>query len=545
MLGENNSWVIICSFISHDMRMLKISKLHWQVLGCSLFLMLASNITFLQKLREVYAGAQWFFIVSVCALFSAAVAFVLNLVCHGRAAKWVLSGVMVLSAVFAYFMDTYGTVIDVPMLNNASQTNWAETADLLSGTMLLRIILFGIVPSLILFRMNRKKTQVKVVEHLRSWFVSSVLLLALMVGLLAASSSQYATFFREYKPIRYYSNPLYPLVSMGKFVTQFFGDSHDGVLHVIAQDARIVEASSDHKELIVLVVGETARADHFSLNGYSRITNPALAKENVLSFRNVSSCGTATAISVPCMFSQLGMADFSVSKAKRTMNALDVLAKEGVEVLWRDNNSDSKNVANRLTYEDYKSPDKNIICDDECRDEGMLVGLDDYINARKGKDILIVLHQMGNHGPAYYKRYPKPFEKFKPVCKTNELSNCSKEEIINAYDNAILYTDDFLAKVIGLLKKHDNEFATAMLYVSDHGESLGEYGLYLHGAPRSFAPKEQTHVPAVFWGGQYFQYSVNDLKKYENEALSHDNLFCALMFGFEVHTELCQAPTKQ
>jgi lipid A ethanolaminephosphotransferase len=527
------------------MRMLRINQLHWQVFGSSLFLMLASNFTFLQKLREVYSGAQWFFMVSVCMLFSAALAFFLNLVCHGRSAKWVLSAVMLLSAVFAYFMDTYGTVIDVAMLNNASQTNWAETADLLNASMLLRLILFGVLPSIILFRMSGPKGKVNLAEHLRSWFVSSVLLLALMVGLLAASSSQYATFFREHKLIRYYSNPLYPIVSVVGFVKQFFDGQKGGALQPIAQDARIVEPPSERKELIVLVVGETARADHFSLNGYSRITNPALSKENVLSFKDVSSCGTSTAISVPCMFSQLGMADFSVSKAKRTMNALDVLVKEGVEVLWRDNNSDSKNVANRLRYEDYKTPSTNTICDEECRDEGMLVGLDDYINARKGKDVLIVLHQMGNHGPAYYKRYPKQFEKFKPVCKTNELSNCSKEEIINAYDNAILYTDDFLAKVIRLLKKHDNDFSTAMLYVSDHGESLGEYGLYLHGAPRSFAPKEQTHVPAVFWAGQYFQYSVKDLKKYENEALSHDDLFCALMFGFEVRTELCRPKTQQ
>ncbi len=256
---------------------------------------------------------------------------------------------------------------------------------------------------------------------------------------------------------------------------------------------------------------------------------------------NVSSCGTSTGVSVPCMFSALNRKDYSKEEALNQENALDVLFDHGVQILWRDNNSDSKGVATRMKYEDFKSPTHNPVCEGECRDIGMLSGLDKYIEARRGKDILIVLHQMGNHGPEYYRRYPKEFERFKPVCMTGELQNCTQEEIDNGYDNAILYTDYFLSNVIDLLKKYDNTFATSMLYVSDHGESLGEHGLYLHAAPYVIAPKEQTHVPAIVWMGKYFDYSKTQLMPYKDYPLSHDDLFCSLLVAFELDSKTCEA----
>ena len=291
-------------------------------------------------------------------------------------------------------------------------------------------------------------------------------------------------------------------------------------------------------------MGETARADRFSLNGYPRQTNPNLEKEELISLKNVSSCGTSTAVSVPCMFSNLTETHFSIEKSGTLENSLDVLKRNGVEVLWRDNNSDSKGVALRVDYEDFRSSKTNPVCDEECRDVGMLHDLENYINSRPGKDILIVLHQMGNHGPAYYKRYPKEFEYFKPVCKTNELSKCSQEEIDNAYDNAIRYTDYFLSQVIGLLKRYDKSHETAMLYVSDHGESLGEYGMYLHGAPKAFAPKAQTHVASVVWFGPQFDYTLSDLRPYEKDQLTHDALFCTLLLAYELDTSTCMQSRK-
>jgi len=159
---------------------------------------------------------------------------------------------------------------------------------------------------------------------------------------------------------------------------------------------------------------------------------------------------------------------------------------------------------------------------------------------KKGQDILIVLHQMGNHGPAYYKRYPKEFELFSPVCATNQLEKCSKDEIINTYDNALRYTDFFLSRVISFLKKYDSSRETAMIYMSDHGESLGELGVYLHGLPYIAAPDAQKHIGAFIWLGKKIKDEVDiaQVRKKASGAVSHDNLFHTLLGLFEVKTKL-------
>ena len=221
-----------------------------------------------------------------------------------------------------------------------------------------------------------------------------------MVGLVLLFGSFFASFAREHKPLLSYVNPTYPIYSAVKFAHSQFAAPSDKTIAPIGVDARIPR-EDPHRELIILVVGETARADHFSLNGYARETNPLLSKTGVVNFTDFHACGTSTAVSVPCMFSVAG----SQGKAEGQESLLDVLQRAGVNVLWLDNNSDSKGVALRVPYQDYKSPSVNMICDIECRDEGMLVPLQDYIDSHPTGDIFIVLHQMGNHGPAYYKRY--------------------------------------------------------------------------------------------------------------------------------------------
>jgi lipid A ethanolaminephosphotransferase len=241
------------------------------------------------------------------------------------------------------------------------------------------------------------------------------------------------------------------------------------------------------------------------------------------------------------MFSFYGRRDFNKSKGQNTTNVLDVLQSAGVNVVWLDNNSSSKGVADRVEYHNYKRPEINTICDSECRDEGMLVDLQTYINKHPKGDIFIILHQMGNHGPAYYRRYPKKFEKFTPVCKTNQLEQCTSEEINNAYDNAILYTDYFLSKTIKLLKDNNAAFETALFYISDHGESLGESGLYLHGLPYVIAPDEQTHVPMIMWFGDNFEeeeLNFKQLKTKTHQKFTHDNVFHTMLGLMEIQSSV-------
>jgi lipid A ethanolaminephosphotransferase len=427
-------------------------------------------------------------------------------------------------------MNTYHVVIDSDMIRNAMQTDLSESVDLFNINMLLYLFLLGLIPSILLYRVELKFDSFKQ-ESFRK--IKTLLLALLVIIIILFSFSKfYTSFFREHKPLRYYTNPTYWIYSIGDYIAKTL-NSGDIVVKPIGLDAKITTLDNEPK-LLIMVVGEASRADHFSLNGYSKETNPLLKREEIINLPSVSSCGTSTAHSVPCMFSIFDRQHYSYKKGISTENVLDVLKHTNqVEILWRDNNSNSKGVALRVPFEDYRKAKNNTICDKECRDEGMLVGIKEYINQRKGKNIIIVLHQMGNHGPAYNKRYTKEFEKFTPVCQTNQLEECSQESINNAYDNALLYTDYFLSKVIHLLKSYETTHKTSMIYMSDHGESLGEHGLYLHGLPYFMAPDAQTHVGAIVWFGK------NNKKIFDpNKEYSHDNLFHTILGLFDVQSEV-------
>ncbi len=445
--------------------------------------------------------------------------------------------VFFISAIVAYFSNSYGTVIDDTMIRNILQTNFNESIDLVNYKLLLYIFFLAVIPIYLLFKIKIEYKPLK--QEIISKTVIVFSSIFLIVLLLFAFSKHYSSFFREHKRIRYYTNPTYWIYSTFHYI--FHNSNQIKEIKKLGLDAKVVDNDPNDKgELVVLVVGETARADHFSLNGYKRETNPLLKKDGVISFGNLYSCGTSTAYSVPCMFSILDKTDYSYRKAQSTQNILDIVNRVGIKVLWRDNNSDSKGVAKRVLYQDFKTPKNNPVCDSECRDEGMLAKLDDFVKKNIKKDILIVLHQMGSHGPAYYKRYPKKFEKFKPVCKTNQLNECTKEQIINAYDNTILYTDYFLHKVIQFLKKYDKQKETALIYMSDHGESLGENGIYLHGLPYFLAPKEQKHVAGLLWLGSEILEDVNktEILQKKDERYTHDNLFHTLLGIFEIKTSV-------
>lgn len=515
-----------------------LTPLNRNIILVALFIMLTGNVSLFKKLVEIYPVSleNLPFLLSLTLFFTLATLLFLLLISYGRAARWILAFFLVASSQAAYYMDQYGVVIDTVMIDNIVATNMQEAAGLLNMNLVLRTLLLGLIPAWLVMRYQPE------IQSFKAEFKSRILLLLVLIftlfAVIAPFTAGYATFIREHKMTRMFANPIYFTYSGILYLTQKFKSTEVVALQQTATDT--VEIGSKLKnELIILVVGETARADRFSLNGYTKTTNPELSKQNVVSLTDVSSCGTSTGESVPCMFSVMKRKHFDREDALHIENALDVLAENGVQILWRDNNSDSKGVAVRMQYENFRSPTLNPVCDEECRDIGMLSGLDKFIAAKGGKDILIVLHQMGNHGPEYYRRYPKEFERFTPSCKSSDLKNCTQQEIDNAYDNAILYTDFFLSQVIEFLKKYDGQYETAMLYVSDHGESLGEHGIYLHAAPYIIAPKEQTHIPAIVWMGQNFDYKIDQLKPYRDYPLSHDDLFCMLLVGFEMDSTTC------
>ena len=508
-------------------------KSHHLILVTAVFLISFGNHRFFSNILKEYPFSieNIGFLISIALVFSGVTVLLLSLFCYRHTIKPVIIGVLMVSAFAAYFMDSYNAVLDSAMITNAVNTDVAETLDLLSFKLLLYVLFLGVLPSFAIYKAK--------LTFASRWqeIVSRIKLVGVVTLSIAAAlfvySDYYSSFLREHKALRLYSNPNYYVYSAGKFMTDQF-ERGSLPFKALGKDAHIPEADKD-RELIIFVVGETARADHFSLNGYDRETNPLLKQEALVSFTNFWSCGTSTAISVPCMFSQLTAKEFNKNQALATENALDILAHGDANVLWLDNNSDSKGVAVRVPYENYKSSEINPVCDTECRDVGMLSKLQGYIDAQKQGDIAIVLHQFGQHGPAYYKRYPAEFEKFTPVCKTNQLEDCSAEELNNAYDNAVLYTDYFLSRTIALLKQNNTEFETAMFYVSDHGESLGENGLYLHGLPNLIAPDAQRHVPAIIWLGKAYEHAgMSALLEKRDRKFSHDNVFHTLLGFFEI-----------
>lgn len=518
--------------------MVKLSQNNLIILS-SLFFVLFYNFKFFEDVISVYglSGLNIIYIASTAIVIFFLNVFLISLFSSKYTTKAILIVLFIVSSFTAYFMDSYYVIIDSEMIRNSLQTNLNESLDLLSLKLVVYFFFLGLLPSYFIYKVKLEYKGIgqEILSKIKTILLSLVIILLIIFSF----SKFYTSFFREHKPLRYNVNPTYWIYSTYKYIDDTFY-TEDFVLKDIGLDAKINKTYDEKNNLMILVVGEALRADKFSLNTYEKDTNPLLKKEKVISFSNMYSCGTSTAHSVPCMFSIFNRNEYTYKKGISTKNVLDVLQNtEEVSILWRENNSDSKGVALRVAYEDFKHPSKNTICNPECRDEGMLIGLEDYINKNKGKNILIVLHQMGNHGPAYYKRYPKEFEKFTPICKTNQLENCSKEEINNAYDNAVLYTDYFLSKAINFLKHYEDDYETYLFYISDHGESLGENGIYLHGMPYLIAPKEQKHIASFLWlGNKQSKYDKEILLREKDKEYSQDNLFHTILGIFEVESEV-------
>lgn len=503
----------------------------------SIFMVILGNSAFFHNILALYPVnlENTVFLISLTLLFICFLIVVFSLFCYKYTIKPVLIIIFIISSFTAYFMDSYNIFIDEIMIQNILSTDLYETMDLMTTKLALYVFLLGVFPSTLIYKVNIKQKTLKenIVSKLKLVAVSS----AVIISCLLLFGSAYASFFREHKTLRYYANPPYWIYSTVKYFNSIRNNEKKSFKN-IGLDAQIPESDLD-RELVIFVLGETARADRFSLNGYARKTNPMLETKELISFSNFWSCGTSTSVSVPCIFTRLTGESYNSEEARNTENFLDVLHHAGVSVIWLDNNSDSKGVALRSLYENYRTPDKNPVCDVECRDEGMLTKLQKYIDGINKGDIFIVLHQMGSHGPAYYNRYPAAFKKFNPTCESNQLQNCSDEEISNTYDNTILYTDYFLSKTIDILKHNDKKFETAMLYVSDHGESLGEGGIYLHGMPNMIAPDAQRHVPAIMWFGENFDGAdLGKLRAQHNRKFNHENVFHTLLGMMEVETDV-------
>lgn len=455
--------------------------------------------------------------------------------------KPLLSLLIVLAAAVSYFTYYYGTYFDTTMLTNVLQTDIQETGELLTESLVLHMAIFAALPVALLWRVHIPAVSWRHAILRRTAYLS--LTVVALVGSVLLTYHSLSPLMRNQPELRYLVTPGNYLVSLERVLAASDRATPQQRLP-LEHDATAAPHEGQKPALLVIVVGETVRAANWGLNGYARQTTPQLAQRDVINYPNVSSCGTSTAVSVPCMFSPLGHDDYDEGYISSHESLLDVLQNAGLKVLWLDNQSGCKGVCDGVASSSIAPGDYPSLCQDgRCFDAVLTEELKRYV-AQSNGDTVIVLHQMGNHGPSYYQRYPEAFRHFTPTCDSADLSQCSRQQIVNSYDNAILYNDQLLSGLTDYLDQQQG-FAASMIYVSDHGESLGENGLYLHGLPYAIAPDAQTRVPMLWWLSDDFvkRFAIDTacLKAKADQPYRHANLFHTTLGLLDIRTDVYRA----
>jgi lipid A ethanolaminephosphotransferase len=510
------------------------------ILLVSAYFVAATNAAFWKALSAtgVLEGSRgWVLVPALAVAIIGFHAAVLAAFLNRWIAKPVLTILMVLTAAAAFFADRYGVHMDQSMIRNMFKTDAAEAVELFTPGLFGYVLMFGIVPTIAIWRAKIIVVPWRRAVVRRIIFVMSMLVLTSTAVL--ATFNDLSPLMRNHKALRYLITPGNYIISTAREIERQRRPKKSA-LHVVAPDAaQVAHAPGSKPHLLVIVVGETVRAKNWGLSGYARQTTPQLASLDVIDFQDVTACGSNTEVSVPCMFSPFGRKSYDQDRISASESLLHVLERAGVRTLWRDNQTGCKGVCDGLAFESYREPREDDHCDSQtCRDAVMLDGLHDAIDDNPG-DVVVVLHQLGNHGPSYFKRYADQFRRFVPDCRSADLGSCSRQEIINAYDNAILATDDFLAQAIRMLAD-DASHDTAMIYISDHGESLGEANVYLHGLPYAIAPDTQIKVPLTAWLSEGMVESngidVSCVEARSRMPASHDNLFHSVLGLMQIQT---------
>lgn len=506
------------------------------------YLLATCNLTFWRKLAEIFATHPTsMFVVGLAAL--SLTFLVVTLLAVRRLQRPMLAFLVILASVTSFYQDRLGVMIDREMVQNALTTTVNEGKHLVTPGFLLHVVLRA-VPGLFLVFWPRLR-RAPVTRAALGWAGLALGAAAFTVGLLASDLKNLSTSLRGRRDLVGSLQPLAPLTGTVRYA-RMMAKAGTITTRPFGRDAAMGPrlAAAGRPVLLVIVAGETARAQNWSLGGYGRDTNPQLARRDIVYFPDVTSCATATATALPCMFSPLTHRDYSYEAGLGTENLLDVLSHAGFHVEWWDNNTGDKHIADRLPVHRMDAGDDAAACaSGECIDAVFLPRLRALAEGMT-RDTAVVLHQIGSHGPSYWLRYPAGDEVFRPACHSEELADCTNDEIVNAYDNTIRYTDSFLAGVIDLLGAEER-IIPAMVYVSDHGESLGENGLYLHGAPWYMAPEEQVRVPMVLWLSPAFRSALGIdqgcLAARRAEPVSHDNLFSTVLGLVDITTSVRDA----
>lgn len=427
------------------------------------------------------------------------------------------------NAIALYFIQTYQVVLDKTMMGNVFNTNTAEAGSYLHPTFFLHLVVFGVLPMWLLSRVTLRHT-----SRLRL-AVASFVAVPLCLVWIYANAQSWLWIDKHARQLGGMIMPWSYVINAGRYQTEKFMQSR--TLEKLPP-AHFVAAG---KTVVVLVIGESARAANFSLYGYARDTNPLLAEAGAVAVRGAHSCSTYTTASIQCMLAHV---DTSSTLIHNYEALPSYLQGNGVDVIWLSNNwgEPPLKVGTYLKASEVRGDCQGSGC---ALDEGMLTGLAKRIADSTSDRVFVVLHQSGSHGPDYFNHYPQDMEKFVPACHSVQVQDCSADELINAYDNTVLFTDRFLSKTITVLSSLPNT-STLMLYASDHGESLGEHGLYLHGTPYSLAPDVQKDIPYIVWMSPAFK----QRKTLATEAAlsqaqhAHETIFHSVMGAFDMRSDI-------
>lgn len=514
----------------------------------ALYFVVIVNLPVYSALSDVLSkldGVKIGFVISIPIFFLATFNFLFNLFSWPWLTKPFFALLILLSAAVSYAGFNYGTLFDSDMIANIVETDSSEAGSYFSLYSLVWMIGMGIIPALLLIITPIQKNKSFFNLILRK--LTSMAISLVVIGTVAMMYYQdYASVGRNNSYLRQLIIPTQLVYSIGKYVHRTYLATPI-IYREIGLDAKqtpqALSAATDKPTLVVFVLGETARSQNYQLNGYSRPTNSYTKALNVISFQDVSSCGTATAVSVPCMFSSFTRDNYSRQAADNQDNFLDILKRAQVGLFWIENDGGDKNVATNIDKIEIDRSRVDELCNGQtCYDMAMLENFEKNIDKMQGNRMLL-MHLIGSHGPTYFQRYPQDKKVFQPDCPRADIENCTVDQIINTYDNTILYTDYVIAQTIEKLNTLEDKYNTALIYISDHGESLGENGLFLHGMPYGLAPAYQTQVPMMFWTSPGFERekSLNTTclrNNAQQKTYSQDNLFHSMLGIMDITTEV-------
>ena len=399
----------------------------------------------------------------------------------GRILQAILS---IINATAAYFIITYSVMIDATTIENVFNTRYSEASGFFSGSLWLFIFVFGVLPALFCL------LQPVVFGKVKKLAICLVSSLAIVLVVAAMNISQTLWISQHDTELGGLLQPWSYVVNTGRVISFSFDKQAE---EIKLPDGKITD---DEKAVVVLVIGESARKANFQLYGYQRDTNPLLSKQEGLKVYQANSCATYTTAGTK-----------AILEPEDTGDLYELLPnyafRTGVDVSWRTSNWGEPpiHIDEYLTNEELgtKYPDENIY-----NDAILLKGLRERIESSQKNKVLIVLHTSTSHGPNYASKYPKEFEVYQPVAKNVEEGENNVEMLVNAYDNTIRYTDFLLDSLINTLRSM-TDWKSAMIFISDHGESLGENKVFMHGLPMQLAPKVQYEIPFMVWTSEGFR----------------------------------------